>query len=103
MSGILHTVNKSPFEKNCLETCLRLSLSGSHILLIEDGVYAALTDGAMNDALVSAMEDRSISVLGPDLQARGIDSQQIIDGVTVVDYDGFVRLAAESDKIQSLM
>ena len=35
---MLHTVNKSPFEKNSLETCLRLSEDNSSILLIEDGV-----------------------------------------------------------------
>ena len=39
---MLHTVNKSPFEKNSLQTCLRLSKPGSSILLIEDGVYGAL-------------------------------------------------------------
>ncbi len=40
--SILHTVNKSPFEKNNLESCLRYAKSGSAILLIEDGIYAAL-------------------------------------------------------------
>ena len=39
---MLHTVNKSPFEKNSLETCLRLAEDNSSILLIEDGVYGAL-------------------------------------------------------------
>ena len=34
---MLHTVNKSPFEKNSLETCLRLAEDNSSILLIEDG------------------------------------------------------------------
>ena len=38
---MLHTVNKSPFETNSLETCLGLAKSGSDILLIEDGGYAA--------------------------------------------------------------
>ena len=42
-------------------------------------------------------------VLGPDLKARGIDQSNLIEGITVVDYDGFVKLAAESSKVQSWM
>ena len=44
---MLHTVNKSPFERNALESCLRLAASGSSVLLIEDGVIAALADAGI--------------------------------------------------------
>lgn len=103
MGAILHTVNKSPFEKNSLQTCLRMSMPGSQILLIEDGVYAALKGGEMSAALTGAMSDRSVAVLGPDLKARGIATDGLIEGIEVVDYDGFVRLAADSSKVQSWM
>ena len=36
---MLHTVNKSPFEKNSLETCLRLANDKSSIILIEDNDF----------------------------------------------------------------
>ena len=39
---MLHTINKSPYEKNSLQTCLRVAPEKSKILFIEDGVYAAL-------------------------------------------------------------
>ena len=39
---MLHTINKSPFEKNTLETCLRLADDGASILYIEDGVYSVV-------------------------------------------------------------
>ena len=39
---MLHIVNKSPFERNSLESCLKHAVKGSAILLIEDGIYAAL-------------------------------------------------------------
>jgi len=42
MSAMLHLINKSPFERTALDSCLRLAKPGSSILLIEDGVYAAL-------------------------------------------------------------
>lgn len=38
----LHTVNKSPFERNSLDTCLLLIKNDSTVLLIEDGVAGAL-------------------------------------------------------------
>ena len=46
--ALLHTVNKSPFEKSSLETCLRIAVEGSSVLLIEDGVYGAMNGTSMN-------------------------------------------------------
>lgn len=37
----LHTVNKSPFEKNALKSCLGHLCSGDAVLMIEDGVFGA--------------------------------------------------------------
>jgi tRNA 2-thiouridine synthesizing protein B len=100
---MLHTVNKSPFEKNSLQTCLRLSKPGSIILLIEDGVYGALKGSEVATRLGEQMQDRQVYVLDPDLKARGLDQDKLIDGIEVVDYDGFVKLAAEAPKVQSWM
>lgn len=97
---ILHTVNKSPFERPAVESCTRYALPGSAILLIEDGVYAARA-GARVQAVLEALTDVRIFALGPDLQARGIQTGDLFEAVTVVDYDGFVNLAVEHDKIQS--
>ncbi len=98
---MLHTINKSPFEKSTLDSCLRLAKEGSAILFFEDGVYAALTGTAHEDKMRTAVEQFSVYVLGPDLKARGLPEERVIDGIKVVDYGGFVDLAAESDKIHS--
>ena len=37
---MLHTINKSPFEKDSLSTCLRYADKGASVLFIEDAVYA---------------------------------------------------------------
>ncbi|MDP1898608.1 MAG: DsrH/TusB family sulfur metabolism protein, partial [Sulfurimicrobium sp.] len=37
---MLHIVNKSPLERNALDSALRMIKPGSTILLIEDAVYA---------------------------------------------------------------
>ena len=99
--AMLHTVNKSPFERNSLESCLRLAKGGCSVLLIEDGVYGAIQGTEKSDMVTSAMKDVKFYVLGPDLNARGIGNSKIIDGINVVDYDGFVDLAAEHDVTQS--
>jgi tRNA 2-thiouridine synthesizing protein B len=98
--AILHTVNKSPFEKNSLETCLNYARDGSSVLLIEDGVYAATKGTRVSSSVQDAMKSIKIYALGPDLDARGI-KDKILEGVTLVDYAGFVDLAADHDSVQS--
>jgi len=98
---MLHIINKSPHEKNSLEVCLRLAVRGSSILFTEDGVYTAKANAIVEQSLKKAVKKHSIYVLGPDLMARGIGESEVIDGITVVDYKGFVRLTVENNKIQS--
>lgn len=95
--AILHTVNKSPFEKNSLETCLRIAVAGSSVLLLEDGVYGAMTGTALNGALSDAGNRLKFYVLGPDLAARGLSEENVMEGIEVVDYEGFVDLVVGHD------
>ena len=97
----LHTVNKSPFEKNALYSCLRFAQTGSAILLIEDAVYAATCGTTCEKTVRGAIEKHNVYVLDPDLKARGIEPADIIDGIERVDYGKFVDLAVEHDTVQS--
>ena len=99
--SILHTVNKSPFERNALDSCLKFAQPGSAVLLIEDGVYAALPGTTATDQIKAALNKVKIYVLGPDLKARGFAEGRVISGISVVDYAGFVDLAAENAKVQA--
>ena len=98
---MLHTVNKSPFEKDSLDTCLRLAKPGSAVLLIEDGVYGALAGTRVSAKVQQAMASLRFHVLEPDVKARGLNPAKLIPGIQAVGYDGFVRLAAESDGVQA--
>jgi len=98
---MLHTVNKSPFERNNMDSCLRLAKKGSAILLLEDGVYAAKKGTDVSEKMETATKDFLIYVLSPDLAARGIDEAQVIDGITPVDYGGFVDLVEKHGTTQS--
>ncbi len=98
---MLHTVNKSPFERNALDACLARVGKGSAILLFEDAVYAATKRTAPGGKVASAAKDFKIFVLGPDLKARGYDESQVVEGVTIVDYSGFVDLVVEHGPVSA--
>jgi tRNA 2-thiouridine synthesizing protein B len=98
---MLHLINKSPTERNSLDSCFRLAKPGGAILLIEDGVYAAVAKADHAEKISSRMNEYSFFVLGPDIAARGLSDIPLIDGITVVDYDGFVDLVTEHDVTQS--
>ncbi len=97
---MLHTVNKSPFERNTLETCLQHAKDGSTILLIEDGVYAATEGTRFSDTIKKAMETKTVCALLPDLKARGMH-EKVIEGIKLVDYAGFVDLVEQNERVQA--
>lgn len=97
----LHTVNKSPFERNTLESCLRLAKKGSSVLLFEDGVIGAMQNTKFSEKIVQAMKNFSFYVLGPDIKARGLSDSKVIDGIKVINYEDFVDLTTEHRTVQS--
>lgn len=97
----LHTVNKSPFERASLDACLTHANKGDAIMLIEDAVIAAAAGTAFAARIADAAKDCKICVLGADLKARGLDPANVVPGVAVVDYAGFVDLAAENNSVHA--
>jgi tRNA 2-thiouridine synthesizing protein B len=90
----LHTVNKSPFERGAMASCLAHAAKGDAVLMIEDGVFGARKGTAFAKALEGGRANCAIYALGPDLAARGVKSEDLVAGVEVVDYGGFVDLVA---------
>jgi tRNA 2-thiouridine synthesizing protein B len=91
---MLHIVNKSPFQTSTLDTCLRMAQPGNALLLIEDGIYAATVGSATEERVRHACATLKVYVLQPDMDARGVTTK-LIEGVTLVDYGGFVDLTVE--------
>lgn len=98
---MLHTVNKSPFQTRTLESCLAHMRVGSALLLIEDGIYSAMKGTPIEEKIATALKNVAVYVLGPDLEARGMPHNKIVDGIKVIGYSGFVDLAVQYDNIQS--
>lgn len=99
---MLHIVNKSPLEKTSLDSCLATAQPGAAVLLIEDGVYAATRGNAAEAKMREAMGQLKVFVLKPDMEARGM-ADRVMEGVTLVDYGGFVDLVTEHPNCQSWM
>ena len=95
--SMLHLVNKSPYENGNLNTASSIMSDGDVLLLIEDAVYGAVKAGKASAMLAG----HTVSVLGPDLAARGISEDKLADGVDVIYYAGFVDLVESNDKVQS--
>jgi len=97
----LHTVNKSPFASQTLQSCLGHAKDGDTILMIEDGVYGATANTSVAEAVAARAKAVTIHVLRADMAARGIDVSRLIEGVIPVDYVEFVKMAAETDRTHS--
>lgn len=98
---MLHIVNKSPFERNALASCVNYAAAGDALLLIEDAVAGGI-DGTTVKAATEALDKKvKVYILGPDLEARGLQNGNIIEGAKVVDYAGFVDLVTEHDNVQT--
>ena len=96
---MLNIVNKSPLDRNALDACLRIAAPGA-LLLIEDGVYAAVRGSTVEARVTAALARFRVYALLPDLEARAV-ADRVIDGVTTIDYGGFVDLVAEHNACQS--
>ena len=90
---MLYMVNKSPLMFGNLKSALRIAPAGEPILLYEDGVYAAVKGAASEDLVRQALEQRPVYAVRADLEARGLTA--LVDGIQVVDYDGFVQLVEQ--------
>ena len=93
---MLYTCNKA--EACTLAVLLPLLTADDALLLIEDGVYAALDTAHARELLALLPATVARHVLAEDLAARGI-SDRIQPVFSSVDYAGFVVLSLAHAKV----
>ncbi len=98
--GTLHLLNRSPDNGDTLDACLRTATEGSAILLLGDGVLAALHPGKREALDRCGSRGIRVHVLQPDLEARGLGGQ-LPRNVIPVDHAGFVDLVASHERCVS--
>lgn len=88
---MLHTLINSPFKCD-FNAMLRLLAEGDEVLLLQDGVLAALEGSQALESLRAA--PISLHVLQDDVIARGL-SAQISSSAAAVSYTEFVALTVK--------
>ncbi|ATG02762.1 MULTISPECIES: sulfurtransferase complex subunit TusB [Lelliottia] len=86
---MLHTLRHSPWQAD-IEGLLRMLGDGDELLLIQDGVFAAIDGGRFIEILNNA--PIKVLALKDDIDARGLVGQ-ISTKIDVVGYTDFVKLA----------
>lgn len=79
----LHVVNR----ESALAACLHAAAERDEILLIEDGIYAAVKP-----------QPRPMLAIDTDVQTRGV-RQRLAGGISIVSYAEFVELAVKHNPI----
>ena len=92
----LHLVSQSPFSGPAFSDCLRHAGEGDTVLLIQDGVYAALAKTA-GEAKAKSVR---IVALDVDIYARGI-AAHINPAISLVNDREFVALTVDHESTQS--
>ena len=89
---MLHTLHRSPWLTD-FAALLRLLSEGDELLLLQDGVTAAVDGNRYLESLRNA--PIKVYALNEDLIARGLTGQ-ISNDIILIDYTDFVRLTVST-------
>ena len=94
---MLFTINNSSITSNSFDSLLRIAPSGTPILFYEDGAFNTKEGARDSKKVKDALVEHPIYVIDADVEARGI--KQIIKGIKVIGFDGFVELIEENEMV----
>ncbi|WP_299203395.1 sulfurtransferase complex subunit TusB [uncultured Amphritea sp.] len=93
----LHLINKTPSESSALRDSLSAVSNGDALLLIENGVYAAMP--AYAELFTRLPGSVQCYLLEDDAIARGL--KDLNQDFRAIGYDGFVELSCRYGKVVS--
>jgi tRNA 2-thiouridine synthesizing protein B len=97
----LHTVNKSPYSNRSLSSCIKICSPGDAILLLEDGVFGAITSAPDAEQLQQMINSGTkVFAIEADVKARGL-ADKLLSAIELIDYSSFVQLSIKHRCIQS--
>ncbi|HEY5139666.1 MAG TPA: sulfurtransferase complex subunit TusB [Methylococcales bacterium] len=94
---MLHLIFQSPIEIAILE---RID-SGDDVVFLENSVLRILQKGSLNDSLIQLLKQSRLYVLVDDIEIRGIEADELVNGIEVIDYPELVSLTVKNPLIQS--
>ena len=94
---MLHLVFQSPIEAAVLE---RIE-AGDVVVFLENAVFRVLRNGLLNESVTQLAGTNRLCVLSEDVTVRGIVADELVEGIDIIDYAGFVELTVGNRVIQS--
>ena len=94
---MLHLIFQSPIDIAILE---RID-SGDDVVFLESSVLRILQKGSLSDILMQLLKQNRLYVLADDIEVRGIVSEELVNGIEVIDYSELVRMTVKNPVIQS--
>ena len=94
---MLHVISQSPIETAVLD---RIE-TGDSIIFLENAVLRILQNGDLKEALAQLQPHCRLFVLSDELTIRGIRSEELVNGIEVIDYIGFVDLTVAHELIKT--
>jgi len=94
---MLHLIIQSPIDRAIFQ---RLG-AGDDVLFLDKSVLNLLQRGSLSTVLRSLLTQHQLYALADDLEVRGISSAELLMGIKVIDYAGFVDLTVNNPLIQT--
>lgn len=94
---MLHLVFQSPLQDATLQ---RIGENNA-VLFLENAVLCLLKNGVYHAQLTQLSAINCLFVLISDVETRGIIAEELIEGITVIDYSQWVVLTTQHQLVQS--
>jgi tRNA 2-thiouridine synthesizing protein B len=96
---MLHIISKVPLTAPLFD---RLGTHASDsVIVIGDAVITLMRHGEWANYWDAVLANMNVSVLAVDLALRGIGEADIVSGLNIVDYSGFVDLTVDHSVMHS--
>ena len=94
---MLHLISQSPIESAVLERVA----DGDELVFLDNAVLRLLQQGELNQTLSALLKNHQLYVLADTLTVRGISAEELVQGISVIDYPQLVALTVKHSVIQS--
>jgi len=94
---VLHLISQSPIESAVLERVA----DGDELVFLDNAVLRLLQQGELNQTLIALLKNHRLYVLADTLTVRGISTEELVQGISVIDYPQLVALTVKHSVIQT--
>jgi tRNA 2-thiouridine synthesizing protein B len=94
---VLHLISQSPIASAVLQRVA----DGDELVFLDNAVLRLLQHGELNQTLSALLKNHQLYVLADTLTVCGISTEELVQGISVIDYPQLVALTIKHSVIQS--